>query len=232
MSAAVVVPLDVATVMGKGERAWPWVCVRSHLRTQTPWPVIEAVGPSPWVKADAVRRALPRADAEVLVIHDADVLVMPLMLRAAVHAVETGATWAVPHGAVHRYDAPSTRAFIEGRHDHVVTLARRPYRGLAGGGIVVLRRDVYEDCPLDPRFVGWGGEDEAWGWALETLHGAPRRFEVQLVHLWHPHATGHRNPQRPQRLESNVLHRAYRNARGRPELMRELVDSAISVTPS
>lgn len=226
MTVAIIVPLDVETFEQRGVRGEVWTYVRSHLITQHPNAALcsGAVDAS-WCKAEAVEAALSRADgADVLVVHDADVIVAPAYLNAAIRAVQAGVTkWAVPHGPVHRYDERSTAEFIRGEHGRQPTLTRWAYSGIAGGGIVVLGCDTYRDCPLDRRFTDWGGEDQAWGWALGTLHGQPWRGDVQLVHLWHPHASGNRNPQRPVRLESERLRRAYRNVRGNEPLMRDLV---------
>ena len=73
---------------------------------------------------------------------------------------------------------PETQADLEG------IPSRNPYPGMVGGGIMVIRRDVYEQCPLDPRFLGWGQEDASWGAALTRLHGL-QRGTGDLWHLWH-----------------------------------------------
>lgn len=220
---AFVVPLDSDTRRGQGARAPAWRYVLRKL-IEYRWPVATGVPPGDlWVKADAVDDALARTSAEIVIVHDADVVVAPIALHAAMQAVEAGAPWAVPHRDVHRYDQASTHAMYDGER-RTPALLRWPYIGVAGGGIVVLHRDVYAECPLDPRFIGWGGEDQAWGWALETLFGEPWRGTVQLVHLWHPHAAP--GAQRPPRRESERLRRAYRAARGDADSMRRIVTSA------
>lgn len=196
------------------------------------WPVIgHGHGYDPWVKALAVDAMVDfsghdsHAD-DVLIVHDADVIVDLASLRAAVNAVESGAVeWAIPHRLVHRLTQESTAAFYQGMLTTKPELTRWPYIGVAGGGVCVLRRTTYMDCPLDPRFVGWGNEDQSWGWALDTLHGAPWRGDTDLIHLWHPHPEP--GATRSPLMASHRLWRAYRNYRGRPEQMRGLVDSAV-----
>jgi hypothetical protein len=184
-----------------------------------------------WVKALAVDDALAQTDASVLVVHDADVLADGLM--AAVEAVEGGAPWAVPHRGVHRLTADSTRHFTHGvRLEHLL-LDERAYLGVEGGGVVVLRRDVYEACPLDRRFVGWGSEDESWGFALRTLFGPPVRVASPLVHFWHPP-----QPRVTRSYGSGaslLLRKSYARAHGQPDVMRSLIEegrscSAMSTT--
>jgi len=153
------------------------------------WEVVEGMCPDgPWVKALAVEDALSRAAGDVLVIADADVWCPGVV--AAVAAVESGAAWAVPHTLIHRLTKGATDVLygteVFGGPLIEQRVEQRPYVGMVGGGCVVLRRDVYEACPLDPRFVGWGQEDAAWGVALTALYGPPWRSTEPLWHLWHP----------------------------------------------
>lgn len=146
-----------------------------------------------WSKAAAVADALDRSTADVVVVHDGDVW----CAETAVAVAEglTRRAWAIPHGKVHRLTETATAEVLA---DRVPLYGQRPqrvdpvdryervYDGFAGGGIVALRRDVYERIPLDRRFVGWGHEDESWAWALRTLVGSPWRGRARLFHLWHP----------------------------------------------
>ena len=141
----------------------------------------------PWRKAAAVNNALDGVTADVLVVADADCLCDGV--PAAIAAVEAGAAWAMPHTLVHRLDEQATVAVYQGTPaDDTKGRAQRPYRGFAGGGIVVVRRDVWDICPLDPRFEGWGCEDSSWAVALTCLYGPPWRGPADLWHLYHPPA--------------------------------------------
>lgn len=179
-----------------------------------------------WCKARAVataRAKVPRAKA--LVIADADVFVSPAQLHAAVQYVLDGAPWAVPHTFVYRLTREATRLVLNGGRN-LAPLERAPYRGLLGGGLTVVRADVYDDCPLDARFHGWGGEDVAWGVALDTLHGPPVRLPGNLVHLWHAHTLPGGARHRPELAASAQLLAQYHAAHGDPVAMRMLVSAA------
>lgn len=185
----------------------------------------------PWVKARAVASVIEPRTEPVVVVADADV--WSPGVGEAIERVRNGAPWATPHGCLHR-KAPhgrlhrlspaATSDVLAGAEPHVgMALAEggRPYPGRTGGGIVVLRRDVWEDCPLDPRFQGWGQEDEAWAMALTVLHGPPVKGEHPMWHLWHP-------PQERMNrgigsTESLDLYKRYAAART-PEQMRALVE--------
>jgi len=226
MSAGVVVPLAVTDDWR--QRAWD--CVRDRLAGDG-WPVLPGENVSDlWCKSLAVSAALHgramRPD-DVLVVHDADVLIDLAALRAAVAAVESGAVeWAIPHTDVLRLTQRATARYYEtGEVPAAPELTRWPYVGVEGGGAVVLTRRVYDACPLDAGFLGWGEEDICWGWALRCLHGEPWRAPQPLVHLWHPHAVGERVARSP-RWESDTLRRRYMVAREDPDRMRRLVAGA------
>lgn len=157
------------------EAAWEWI------RPRLPYEAIEGhCPPGPWVKALAVQDAIDRTDADVLIIHDADVW-CPGIEEAAARIADRPVV--IPHGKVLRLSQAGTEQFKTGeRHPDVA----EEHRGMAGGGIVIVRREVWDRCPLDPRFVGWGQEDSSWARALEITTGKLCRFTRPLFHLWHP----------------------------------------------
>lgn len=206
---------------GCRDRAWEWVrrwWARQHPR----WQIVEGACPDgPWVKALAVADALARADHDLLIVADADVVCGGV--RAAVNAVWDGAPWAVPHGRVHRLSEEATAQVLAGA-DPVAALgglARKPYTGVEGGGLVVLTRDAYRTSPLDPRFAGWGSEDESWALAMGCLLGKRWRGTEPLWHLWHepmPRLNSHVGS-----AESRALHVRYQMASRNRASMRRLV---------
>lgn len=143
-----------------------------------------------WCKAEAVADALRDTSADILVIADADCI--PPGIGAAVGQVREGAPWAMPHYKVHRLSEGATQLVLDGIEPEELATNRKvyaqhPYIGYPGGGVTAIHRDVYESVPLDPRYRGWGQEDESWAMALQLLHGEPWRPEsVPLWHLWHP----------------------------------------------
>lgn len=170
--------------------------------------VIEGACPDgPWSKGAAVADGMSRAEG-VVVVADADVWCDGT--DEAVAAVEAGAKWAVPHFRVLRWGG------------HGRALAEPPYPGRIGGGLVVLTRATYDRVPMDPRFHGWGQEDEAWGLALRTMLGKPWRGYADLNHYWHEPAP--RDSRAVGSDESAALYRRYAAASRNPALMRELLE--------
>lgn len=122
-------------------------------RSRYPWPVVVAEGGKPWSKGRAVTPAVEASSADIIIMADADCCCDGL--PAAVEAVRDGAAWAIPHRKVFRLTEEGAARYMEtGEYGH--PFARRPYKGMAGGGFVVARREVMLSIPLDPRFTGWG----------------------------------------------------------------------------
>lgn len=145
----------------------------------------------PWRKAVAIHKAVLRSTADVVAVADADVVCDPEDLLIASRIVADGdAGWASPYTDVVRLtDEASRQVMATGvlpSEDQQGIYDEKPYRGRLGGGIVVIRRDQWDRTPMDPAFVGWGHEDEAWGKVLKARLGQPWRAGRPLWHLWHP----------------------------------------------
>lgn len=136
------------------------------------WPVTiggHTIGP--WNKPKAIANAVAGTDADILVIADGDVL-----CDKVEEAVDRCVTYVQPWRRIYRLSKKATDLVYAGADPKDIyrepdMLHRRVYGGVVGGGLLVCKREVYESCPLDPRFEGWGGEDVSWGHALQALHG-------------------------------------------------------------
>lgn len=221
------------------DRAWAWL--RRWWAAQHPgWQVVEGTCPAgPWRKGAALADAARRADSGLVVVADADVLCAGL--PASVDEVGGGrAAWAMPHRTVHRLTAAATDRLLTGGglpSPPGRPPGRRPagrsrpgtglaevHPGYAGGGLVVLPARLLAEVPMDPRFAGWGQEDESWALALTTLTGPPWRGAAPLWHLWHPP-----QPRVTRRVGSpagEALAHRYRLAARDPARMRALLAEA------
>lgn len=189
----------------------------------------------PWRKGCAVRAAYAQADDEdVVVVTDADVI--PTGAGAAVAAVGSHARWAVPCRNVYRLTAPASELVIAGKLSlagglpHLTAgLLEETYVCHPGGGAVVLTGGVFNTVPIDPRFAGYGQEDQSWSMALHLLAGAPMRGTSPLWHLWHPPQPRMRRGPTVSRGVGSVqgmrLWQRYRSATT-PATMRSLVSEA------
>jgi hypothetical protein len=174
-----------------GYRGAAWHYVQCWWRRHHPgWQVVRGNLPDgPWIKALAIDDALARADGDVLVLADADVF-GPGFSWAVDHVSRGTHAWAMPHQRVHRLTLQASSELYAGgqlpnpgdRHR-----VHESYTGHPGGGAVVIPRASYQRFPMDPRFVGWGSEDDAAGMAWDVLLGPPwRPDQAPLWHLWHP----------------------------------------------
>ena len=220
MAVSVLIPWAGDCPHRRAARAW---VVNRYRSTHPEWNVILGECRGPWVKAHAVADALSRTDADTLVVADADA--WSDGTPAAVEAVMDGHPWAMPHTLVHRLTPGATAVMLAGREpDAAYRVEERPYRGVMGGGIVVLPRETYLHCPLDPRFTGWGQEDISHGVALTTLAGDRWRGTADLVHLWHPPQK--RMSRKIGSVSSEALHHRYELALNDPAAMSLLVEEA------
>jgi hypothetical protein len=209
---------------GHRDEAWAWAWDR-WTRKHPTWQVVEGSCPDgPWSKGTALADALTKTTARVLVLADADVWCPAV--AAAVDKVATGQNrWAIPHRDVRRLSEAATASLLAGRlrYDQLpaASLAEPAYRGYAGGGITVIHRDLLTQAPIDPRFTGWGQEDQAAAIAWTALGGRPWRGTADLYHLWHP------PPARKSRTvgssESAELFRRYRETRGQMAAVRDMI---------
>lgn len=214
---------------GCPHREAAWSHIRATYASEFPtWEIITGDGATPdgFSRTRAILDAYDRSTGDALVVADADCWVHPGL--AVLAAVENG--WAVPHTLIHRLSADSTAQVLAGASWRGLPLStdnqqdQRPYKGNETGTCVVLRRDVFVQVPPDPRFVGWGQEDQAWGLALRCLIGPPWRGTDDLVHLWHPPQP--RQNRRVGSPEGMGLLRRYQSARRNPGRMRQLIEEA------
>lgn len=201
------------------EAAWRWVRAR-YESAHPDWEIVRGHHIDvDWCKARAVADGIDAASGEILIVADADVWCHGV--AEAVALVAHGAPWVIPHRKVHRLDATATRAVLDGG-PLGGKLTERAYGGRAGGGIVVLSRSTWEAAPLDPRFLGWGQEDESWALALCALFGKPIRLEHDLWHLWHPPQA--RRSRQVGSIEGRRLRDRYWRARNNPKAIAALLD--------
>lgn len=222
MTVAVIVPLSLKGSAHR-ERGWDWVQARYAERFPD-WEIVVGLCDGEWSKGAAVADALEHTDADTLLIADADVWSENVL--AAVDAVVNGRAWSMPHHYVIRFYEQATARIVNGENPAVLATQARcvseSHRAMIGGGLIAIQRHVYEACPLDPRFEGWGGEDEAWGVALTTLHGRRHTLDGPLWHLWHEPAQ--RLNRKVGNVENDALKTRYRMAGGNVDVTRALIE--------
>lgn len=205
-------------------RAWKWL--RNRFADRYPeWQVVAASDglEGPFSRNRAIHNAIPDTYGDIVVVSDADCWAPDL--EDTVEMVRQGEPWATPSDWVHRLTASETRRVLAGEEpDPTMDTYEVPYRNVPAGGIVVMSRETLLSVPPDPRFVGWGSEDQAWTLALTTLVGPP----------WSAggicYAFFHKPQERLSRVlgsfESDALLQRYRDLRGQSGRMRRLVEES------
>ena len=226
MTVSVVIPFRPTSAERVRNVGWLWGHYGHH---HPDWQVVIGSDGSDglWSKGAAIADAVTRCTGDVLIVTDADVVLDPDVAREAATLTHS-APWVVPHSHVHRLTDEGTQALIaagpgatpEGRPrlNGVQTVC-------VGGGWLAMTRATYDLVgPPDPRFLGWGYEDSAWGYALDTLAGPHHQGDADLHHLWHP--AGSRRGADGRRSGSATLRARYRSARNDPAATAAIIEEA------
>ena len=90
------------------------------------------------------------------------------------------------------------------------------------GALLMRAEDFWLVGGYDPRFEGFGYEDDAFHHALDTIVGMHQRVDGFHLHLWHPHIEAERFNQ-PHIAANKTLAEHYDTARGNREAMLRIV---------
>jgi glycosyltransferase involved in cell wall biosynthesis len=159
--------------------------------------ILYAYNPGPFNKSWGLNVGARVADSPVLVFGDAD-LIVPGMLAKSVQHCLGGATLVKPYRRLVDLYADESRLvrnqpLAPPQHSDPAKAADRKAQGehlVLCGGMFALRRDAFWFLGgWDERFVGWGGEDDAFTYKLQRARVPTFEFdEVPALHLWHPRA--------------------------------------------
>lgn len=150
----------------------------------------------PFNKAAACNLGFQVAAAEVLAFFDADMVISPSALLNCMKRVAAHDEVIRPFGFLTELSQVETLAFRENATLPEITgSGPDDSRGLesipACGGAFVIRAIRYRAAGgMDERFIGWGGEDNAFESALRRV-GSTLKVLAQepAFHLWHPRSS-------------------------------------------
>ena len=231
-SVAVLTPFRSADPMRIRNRDW----TRAWWETHFPdWRLIESSDgrKGAFSKTQAVNAAAQQAEGiDVLVVADADMIPNPTAVREAV-GLAANYPWVVPQWDLVYLSAEATERVT--REMPGWPLADRCREGYAlnpepCAGVFVLRRSIFNKVGgMDERFVGYGGEDFAFGLALSTLAGRYIRLPSSMYHLHHRrrrplNETGVNFSTATQELARRYA-RAYGNLTAMQEVRRDIAPS-------
>lgn len=212
-------------------RAW-WDALGYRVRYAT------ATSDIPWCKGRLWNEALAKVDTPLTILTDADI-VMPQGVDHAVEAIRSGVAGFTRFGMVIRLSDMATKFLLSGgnpihatpRYTHRMMLEENITNSWPGQVPIIGKTELLRQVPFDPRFIGWGGEDHAWGFAAKTMFKARLdEWGMELpywatrndvVHLYHaPQERMNRQHGSP---ECEALHARYKMADGKPKKMEQIL---------
>jgi hypothetical protein len=172
-------------------------------------------GGDPFGRGPSINDGVARAEGNLLVICDAD-LVCPIeQLDLAIINVAARGGMVLPFDRYHYLTGSASLDVMAGVEPTPDTPTEFVMDSSVGGICVINKRTFNSVGGFDARCRGWGGEDYCF-WAAASTLARTDRIEGPLYHLWHP--------VEPVRPDSNMrLMGRYLDALADPEAMRELI---------
>jgi predicted glycosyltransferase involved in capsule biosynthesis len=175
-------------------------------------------------KSKAVNLAAKKAARDILVIADADVIYDPEIIVESIRLLNNAA-WVVPFTEIYDIEKAVTERLLKTEPRWPIdvnikecTKANWIYDGFAGKVLVIPKRNFEAVGGFDERFIGWGGEDDAFSHAVKTLCGKFVNADRSIYHLWHP------KPTNPNYSANIALYNRYLRASGNKEEMIKLIN--------
>jgi predicted glycosyltransferase involved in capsule biosynthesis len=164
-------------------------------------------------KSKAMNLGSKVAKSDTLIFGDADMLVPMDILCESIDACGNFADAINPYQYLCEFNQDQTRGFYESLtipDDEKFFVSKRQSQGeilCFCGGLFLIKKSVFEKLNgMDERFVGWGGEDDAFsiklfGEKVELLE----RSNQYGYHLFHPRDTGLRYEHKDYQNNVNLL---------------------------
>lgn len=139
-------------------------------------------------KARAVNMAARKATKDIFVIADGDIIYNPAILESSAKLLNKY-PWILPVNKALDLTKESTEKLLNEIPKWPIPIeVSSSERTQVGSGLLnVLPRKHFETVGgFDERFVGWGGEDDAFTISMSILCGSPQRLDFTVNHMWHP----------------------------------------------
>ncbi len=171
-------------------------------------------------------QAVALATTGNLCILDADCLLSPDLIRKGFARLQESGANLVQLGGVVRLTEATTAAILAG-DDWSQAVATDPNINRVyppQGFTYWIQRHIFNTAGgFDEQFEGWGAEDEAFRFAVDTICGTAIRIPGMSYHLWHP-VTAENSQQNPHYQANHARLCEYQKARPHRGTMAELVN--------
>ena len=180
---------------------WPVIVVEQDIVPQLTEPlphprcsVLFAYNPGPFNKAWGFNVGARRFGGPVLVFTDADLIVPELLPRAVTHCMNSvqvvkpyRQVLDLSPEATQHLRAGDAKALEQTLHQAKSRTAQGEFAPLCGGAFAIRQKTFFALGGWDERFVGWGGEDDAFSFKVQRARLSTLEFDdVAALHLYHP----------------------------------------------
>ncbi|MGM0839110.1 MAG: galactosyltransferase-related protein [Bacillota bacterium] len=161
--------------------------------------IIASNGNDHYSKSSAINKAVKKTKTEFIAIIDADILCPKSAMLSGLKLLESFPLL-LPYNNVcdlsrhmsevlydkHYYSLSTSMLHGKNRHNK---------KSVPVGGINLINKTCFMKIKgFDERFIGWGGEDDAFVAASDTICGPHKRLTGNIYHLWHPPKKAKTNP--------------------------------------
>jgi hypothetical protein len=142
----------------------------------------------PFSRSEAINVAAAKATREIFAIADTDIIFDPLLFEKSIKLLENHA-WVLPFNKALNITQECTEQLLFQSPKWPITSNVEAHeRTQIGWGLMnFIRREHFEKVGgFDERFIGWGGEDDAFASSVNCVCGSSYRLDYTAYHLWHP----------------------------------------------
>lgn len=176
-------------------KSFDWILNRYKLLYPEAELILADDGSEEFNRATFINAGATEASREFLLIADADTISFPEFVSGGLAKMKAGAPWVIPYGDQDYYNSDQASAeWILGR-DTTENISPSQitweHKLKSWSGQVLIRTEDFESVGgFDPRFKGWGYEDNAFVATCDTLLGKHLRVDYGwTIHIWHPAPT-------------------------------------------